>query len=172
MEIAELRKLAAFGVEQDLRLGLAPLERDRDQVGLVAAVCRGERVLATLRFVPTGHGLTGAERLFEKEPFDKRILGAGSWEVGRLIMAPADRHPEILSRCMEVALHGLLKLQDVRGFHATTTVAMSRLWRRFGMRTVLTTLGDSGTRYALVHGLVEDVARAMGASVAPETSQP
>lgn len=166
MEIAELRKLAAFGVEQDLRLDLAPLERRRDDVGLVTAVCSGTRVLATLRLVPTGHGLTGAERLFDREPFDSKILGAGSWEIGRLIMAPADRHPDTLLQCTRVALLGLLQMQDLRAFHATTTLAMARLWRRFGMRTVVATLGDSGARYSLVYGSVENVAAAMGVALA------
>jgi hypothetical protein len=163
--IKELRKLAAFGVEQDLRLGLAPMEEERDRVGLVTAVCSGSRVLATLRFVPTGYGLTGAERLFEQQAFDTEILGEGSWEIGRVIMAPEDRHPDILLRCLTVALHGLLKLEDVRRFHATTTLAMARLWRRFGMRTEFTRPGQSGVRYALVHGPVEAAAAAMGVTL-------
>jgi hypothetical protein len=166
MEIAELRKLAALGVEQDLRLGLASMEQSRDDMGLVAVICSGARILATLRFVPAGHGLTGAERLFEKERFDSEILAGGSWEIGRLIMAPADRNPEILLRCMRAAFHELLKMQNVRRFHATTTLAMARLWRRFGMRTVFTRVGDSGTRYALVYGSVGDVANAMGVALA------
>jgi hypothetical protein len=164
--IAKLREMAAFGVEQDLCLGLAPLEAKRDEVGLVTSVCSGDRVVATLRFVPTGHGLTGAERLYQREGFNSEILGEGSWEIGRVIMAPEDRHPHVLLECLQVAMRGLLELQDVRRFHATTTMAMSRLWRRFGMRTVLTTTGESGTRYALVHGLVEDAADAIGVKLA------
>jgi hypothetical protein len=166
MKIAELRKLAAFGVEQDLCLGLAPFEKERDTIGMVTCVSSSTRVMATLRFVQTGRGLTGAERLHQREPFDSEILGQGSWEIGRVIMAPEDRHPETLFQCMRVALLGLLELQDVRRFHATTTLPMARLWRRFGMRTVLTTAGESGTRYALVHGLVEDAAGALGVKLA------
>ena len=164
--IAELRKLAAFGVEQDLCLNLAPLEQVRDEFGVVAALYEGERLVLTLRFVPTGRGLTGAERLFEREPFDANIIGAGSWELGRVIVAPEDRHPDLLLPCLTAALHAFWGIQQVRQFHATTTLAMARLWRRFGMRTVLTTTGESGTRYALVHGLVEDIAAVMGVTLA------
>lgn len=160
--IAGLRKLAAFGVEQDLGLGLTALEQVRDEVGLVIAVYREARVVATLRFVPTGHQLTGAERLARSVEFDTRFLGTGSWEVGRVIMAPEDRHPELLLQCLTLTLKELMRTQDVRHFHATTTLPMARLWRRVGMRSVLTTEGASGARYALVHGGVLDVAAALG----------
>jgi hypothetical protein len=170
--IAELRRHAAFGVEQDLGLGLAPLEQTRDEAGLVTAVYRQAHLLATLRFVPTGHGLTGAERLLEKAAFDPAILGHGSWEVGRVIMEPEDRHPELLLQCLAVTLEELIQLEHVCHFHATTTLAMARLWRRVGMRTVLTTTGASGTRYCLVHGRVEDVAAALNLPPADAAGAP
>jgi len=159
--IAGLRRHAAFGVEQDLGLGLKPFELTRDELAVVTAVYREERPLATLRFVPTGHGLTGAERLQEKIAFDASILGEGSWEVGRVIMEPEDRHPDLLLECLKVTLEELMQFQDVRHFHATTTLAMARLWRRVGMRTVFIATGASGARYALVHGRVQDVAAAL-----------
>jgi hypothetical protein len=159
--IASLRRHAAFGVEQDLGLGLVPFEQTRDEIGLVTAVSREQKLLATLRFVPTGHRLTGAERLRDAIEFDSSILGKGSWEVGRMIMEPEDRHPDLLLQCLAVTLEELMQLEDVRHFHATTTLAMARLWRRVGMRTVVTTCGASGTKYALVHGTVEAVAAAL-----------
>jgi hypothetical protein len=164
--IAGLRRHAAFGVEQDLGLGLKSFEQTRDELGVVAAISRESRPLATLRFVPTGHGLTGAERLQEKIAFDASILGEGSWEVGRVIMEPEDRHPDLLLECLTVTLRELMLLEDVRHFHATTTLAMARLWRRVGMRTVFTATGTSGARYALVHGRVADVAAALHLPVA------
>ena len=159
--IAGLRRHAAFGVEQDLGLGLTPFEQTRDDLGLVTAVYRDGRPLATLRFVPTGHGLTGAERLLASIPFDETILGQGSWEVGRVIMEPEDRRPDLLLDCLTVTLENLMQMEDVRHFHATTTLAMARLWRRVGMRTVLVANGATGARYALVHGRVSDVAAAL-----------
>ncbi|WP_427912176.1 hypothetical protein ACPWT1_16210 [Ramlibacter sp. MMS24-I3-19] len=159
--IAGLRQHAAFGVEQDLGLGLKPLEETRDEAGVVVAVYRHSRLLATLRFVPTGHRLTGAERLLNAFPFDTSILGDGSWEVGRVIMDPEDRRLDLLVECLALTLEKLMQLKHVRHFHATTTLAMARLWRRVGMRTVVTATGTSGTRYALVHARVEDVASAL-----------
>jgi hypothetical protein len=159
--IAGLRRHAAFRVEQDLGLGLKPFEQTRDELGVVTAVYRDSGLLATFRFVPTGHGLTGAERLLQKYSFDAGILGEGSWEVGRAIMEPEDRHPDLLLECMAVTLEQLIRMEHVRHFHATTTLAMARLWRRIGTRTVLTATGESGARYALVHGRVEDVATAL-----------
>lgn len=170
-DIAGLRRHAAFRVEQDLGLGLKPFEQTRDEIGIVTAVYREQRPLATLRFVPTGHGLTGAERLLQTTKFDASILGEGSWEVGRVIMEPEDRHPDLLLECLSVTLEELMQLEDVRHFHATTTLAMARLWRRVGMRTVLTATGESGGRYALVHGRVADVAAALHLPVPLEESQ-
>ena len=159
--IASLRRHAAFGVEQDLGLGLVPFEQARDEIGLVTAVYRDSRPVATLRVVPTGHRLTGAERLLDTIDFDESILGKGSWEVGRVIMEPEDRHPELLQQSLALMLDEVMQLEDVRHFHATTTLAMARLWRRVGMRTVFTTTGTSGTKYSLVHGTVDAVAAAL-----------
>lgn len=159
--IAGLRRHAAFGVEGDLGLGLQPFEQRRDEIGLVTAAYRDERVLATLRLVPTGYGLTGAERLLQKVDFDASILEEGSWELGRVIMEPEDRHPDLLAQCLRLTLMAVMEREDARDFHATTTLAMARLWRRVGMRTVLTTTGESGTRYCLVHGTVDSVASAL-----------
>ena len=172
MAIAGLRKLAAFGVEQDLGLGLAALEHVRDEVGVVMAVYREGRAIATLRLVPTGHQLTGAERLSRNVEFDTEFLGAGSWEVGRVIMAPEERHPDLLLQCLSLAMTDFMRTQDVRHFHATTTLPMARLWRRVGMRTTLTTTGESGTRYALVHGRVLDVAAALNVGDTHADSMP
>ena len=170
--IAALRRHAAFGVEQDLGLGLAPFEQARDEIGLVTAVSRGQQMLATLRVVPTGHRLTGAERLLDTNDFDPSILGKGSWEVGRVIMEPEDRHPDLLQQCLALMLDEVMQLEDVRHFHATTTLAMARLWRRVGMRTVVTTTGASGTRYSLVHGTVDAVASALQQSRSRVTAGP
>ncbi|MBC7378456.1 MAG: hypothetical protein H7346_13625 [Burkholderiaceae bacterium] len=159
--IAGLRRHAAFGVEGDLGLGLQPQEEKRDEIGIVTAVYRGARALATLRLVPTGYGLTGAERLAEKVDFDQGILGEGSWELGRVIMEPEDRHPDLLLQCLRLTLEEVMRAEHVRDFHATTTPAMARLWRRVGMRTIVKTTGASGASYCLVHGQVEDVAAAL-----------
>jgi hypothetical protein len=159
--ISRLRRHAAFGVEQDLGLGLKDFEQMRDDVGLVTAVYRDEQLLASLRLVPTGYGLTGAERLFEQVPFDSAILREGSWEAGRMIMEPEDRDPVLLHQCICAMLQEVMRIEDVRHFHGTTTMLMARLWRRLGFRPVLTAHGASGTPYALLHARVDDVAGAL-----------
>lgn len=156
--ISGLRKLAAFGVERDLELELAPLEKARDEIGIVTAVYKNQRLIATTRFVPTGYGLTAAERLRQIHSVGMQSFGRHSWEVGRIIMAPEDRDPALLPRCLGLALTSLQNLEEPHHLHASTTLPMARLWRRFGMRTVATMCGGSGERYALVEGEVEDIA--------------
>lgn len=156
--IAGLRKLAAFGVEKDLELELAPLEKARDEIGIVTAVYQNQRVIATTRFVPTGYGMTAAERLQKTHSVRTQSFGCHSWEVGRIIMAPEDRDPALLPRCLGLALTSLQKLEDPRHLHASTTLPMARLWRRFGMQTAAVMHGGSGQRYALVEGDVKVVA--------------
>jgi hypothetical protein len=162
--IADLRKYSASAVEDDLGLELGPAESQRDEAGMVAAISNGLRVIATIRFVPSGRGLTGAERLKDGVGPDTRFLGPGGWEVGRLIVAPEDRDPALLSRCLALALTELVRLKEVHHFYAIATPSMARLWRRFGMRIATLTCGSSGTPYTLVCGTVADVARALGAS--------
>jgi hypothetical protein len=160
--IAGLRRHAAFDTENDLRLGLQPFEQARDDIGHVVAVYRAGRVIASARAVPTGHGLTAAERLLEQVPFDASVLGGGSWEIGRMVMDEAHRSPELLQECLALCLDEFLHAQDVRHVHATTSSpAMARLWRRVGLRTLATARGASGTRYALVHAHVRELMAAL-----------
>ncbi len=170
--IAELRKHSASAVEDDLGLELAPAESRRDEAGVVAAISSGPSIIATIRFVPSGQGLTGAERLKDGVGPDRRFLGPGGWEVGRLIVAPEHRDPDLLSRCLTLALSELLKMKEVRHFYAIATPPMARLWRRFGMRIAAHTSGSSGTPYSLVCGAVADVARALGVAQAPRNPAP
>ena len=162
LAIADLRKYSASAVEDDLGLALGPAESRRDETGVVAAISRGPSIIATIRFVPSGHGLTGAERLKDGAGPDTRFLGQGGWEVGRLIVAPEHRDPILLSRCLALALTELVRLREVHHFYAIATPAMARLWRRFGMRVATHLRGASGTPYVLVCGAVADVAGALG----------
>jgi hypothetical protein len=160
--IAGLRRHAAFDTENDLRLGLQPFEQERDEIGHVVAVYRGARLIASARAVPTGQGLTAAERLLEQVPFDGSLLGRGSWEIGRMVMEQEHRSPELLQECLALCLDEFLHARDVRHVHATTSSpAMARLWRRVGLRTLATAVGASGTRYALVHAHVQDLMAAL-----------
>ena len=161
MAIVGLRKLSASAVEDDLGFGLGPFETVRDQIGMVAAIEREGRAIATIRFVPSGHGMTGLERLQPEAALPAGIVTAHSWEVGRLIVAPEHRHPELLGQCFTLALAELVRTRRVERFYAIATPLMARLWRRFGMKVAATVRGASGTEYAVVSGRAADVAAAL-----------
>jgi predicted GNAT family N-acyltransferase len=161
--IADLRKHAPMGVEDDLGAGLMPFEAKRDEVGVVNAFYRGSKLLATLRLVPSGQQLSG-QRLTAAECVPggiaegAGILGPGNWEVGRLIVAPEERSPELLQRCLTMALHTLIEMREVEHFYAIATPVMARLWRRFGMHPTAPLCGASGRKFILVSGHVSEVA--------------
>lgn len=159
--IAELRKHAPMGVEDDLGAGLMPFESVRDDVGFVVAFYRGAKLIATMRFVPSGHRLTAAERVRGGIGGNTEILGTGNWEVGRLIVDPQERSPEVLQRCLSLALQALIEQREVVHFYAIATPVMARLWRRFGMHPAASLCGASGRKFMLVSGHVSDVAAAL-----------
>lgn len=161
-ELATLRKHAPMGVEDDLGAGLMPYETLRDDMGFVTAMYRGSKLVATMRFVPSGLRLTAAERLPDGiGEAGNRILGAGNWEVGRLIVSPDERSPELLQDCLTLALRALIEERDVDHFYAIATPVMARLWRRFGMRPAAPLRGASGRDFMLVAGHVSAVATAL-----------
>ena len=162
LAIAGLRRHAAFETENDLRLGLEPFEQTRDEIGHVVAIYRGDRVVASARAVPTGYGLTAAERLLGRVAFDASVLRRGSWEIGRMVMEQEERNRGLLQDCLALCLEEFIQHEHVRHVHATTsTPAMARLWRRLGMRTLGTGEGVSGRRYALVHAGIESLMAAL-----------
>lgn len=157
-QLGVLRQHAPMGVEDDLGAGLMPFEALRDEVGVVTAIYRGAELLATIRFVPCGHRLTAAERIAGDHA---HVLGAGNWEVGRLIVAPGERSPELLQECLTLALQALIEEREVKNFYAIATPIMARLWRRFGMRPAASLRGASGRDFMLVSGPVAAVAAAL-----------
>ncbi len=161
--IADLRRLSPAGVEDDLGLGLTSFETVRDQIGMVLAYERQHRVVATLRFVPCGRGMTGLERLPRKAKaaLPSNILGADSWECGRVVVAPESRRSDVLGQCFSLALMEITRTQRVERFYAIATPIVARLWRRFGMQMAATVHGTSGNEYQVVQGRVVDVATAL-----------
>lgn len=157
--ITELRQYAPAGVEDDLGLQLSPFERDRDEIGVVTAIFRGSRAIGTLRCVPSGHGLTGGERLMQLTGATLPLLEPGSWEVGRLIVDPRERSFQTLTSCLNLAMGELTRRHPVRQFYAIASPAMARLWRRFGLHVVMHMQGKSGEPFVLVLGQAVDVVR-------------
>jgi predicted GNAT family N-acyltransferase len=170
-EIAHLRKYADFRSEYELDPGMASLETVKDSLGIVMGISLDDEMIATIRFIPTGHGVTLTERFWPDLVTEPAILGETSWEVGRLVMAPEHRRADLLPRCMALALVELLRVADVEHMHASCLTAMTRLYRRFGFGTHALR-SKAGKDCALIHGTVEDVAAALKVPLPTHLRQP
>jgi predicted GNAT family N-acyltransferase len=159
--IAELRQYAPMDAERDLDAGAADLEELKDSLGVVVAVYRDDEAIATIRAIPSGHGVTLAEKSWCDVTQAKEEFGARSWEVGRLIVAPEHRSAELLRQCIVLALRELIRASDAEYLHASCSPLMARLYRRFGFATEKIVQGEHGLQHALVHARVSDVARAL-----------
>jgi predicted GNAT family N-acyltransferase len=168
--IAHLRQYADFESEYELDPGLAAFESTKDSLGIVMALFLGRSAIATIRFIPTSHGVTLTERFWRNMISDEGILGPDSWEVGRLVMAPENRRSDLLPRCLAMALTELTKRVAVRHFHASCLTRMTRLYRRFGFAPHGVAESRTGKQCALIHARVDDVALALG--VAPDACPP
>lgn len=134
MRIAHLRDLADFKSEYQLDPTLASLEESKDDAGVVMALMRDEEAIATIRFIPSGQGLTLTERFWSDLVRDPAILGPDSWEVGRLVMAPEHRRADLLTPLLRLALKELALHQEVVHMHGSCLMRMTRLYRRFGFQ--------------------------------------
>jgi predicted GNAT family N-acyltransferase len=159
-EIAHLRQYADFRSEYELDPGMASLEAVKDALGIVMAISLHDEPIATIRFIPTGHGVTLTERFWPDLITEPEILDVASWEVGRLVMAPEHRRADLLPRCMALSLVELLGQVEVRHMHASCLTVMTRLYRRFGFN-VHAQRSKAGKDCALIHGSVARVAAAL-----------
>jgi hypothetical protein len=158
--IAPLRKYADFESEYELDPGMAAFEKTKDLIGIVMAIFQDGLPIATIRFIPGGHGVTLTERYWGDISRGTEVLGPNNWEVGRLVMAPENRRADLLPRCLAMSLVELLDHAEVDSFHASCLTRMARLYRRFGFAVQGTSMSGSGKECALIHARVEDVARA------------
>ncbi len=159
MRIAHLRDLADFKSEYLLDPGLAALEDNKDDAGVVMALMRGHEAIATIRFIPSGHGLTLTERFWSDLVTDPAILGRNSWEVGRLVMAPEHRRADLLTPLLRLSLMELMRREHVEHMHGSCVMRMTRLYRRFGFQ-IHALRSQAGLDCALVHASVEASMRA------------
>jgi hypothetical protein len=158
--IAPLRKYADFESEYELDPGMAAFEKTKDKIGIVMAIFQDGLPIATIRFIPGGHGVTLTERYWGHLTGVSHVLGPHNWEVGRLVMAPENRRADLLPRCLAMSLVELLDHAEVEHFHASCLTRMARLYRRFGFSVQGTSTSSGGKDCALIHAPVEDVARA------------
>lgn len=154
--ISHLRQLADFKSEYALDPGLAAFEKLKDEVAVVMALCLDSEPIATIRFVPCGYGITMTERYWRDQVTNPEILATGSWEVGRLVMAPENRRSDLLPQCLALAGLELLHERDVEHLHASCLMSMTRLYRRFGYK-IHCTRTDAGKDVALIHGTAEQI---------------
>jgi predicted GNAT family N-acyltransferase len=121
--------------------------------------------IGTIRYVPMDQGLAPCETLVRRH----HLAGAlpdRSWEVGRLVLAPQYRSgPDALKRFLFLTLVDLLEEAHVENLFASCTPLLSRLYRRFGFSVVAREASHDGQgSYALIHGPVPEVLRALAAS--------
>ena len=159
--ISDLRQYADFGSEYEHAPGMAAFEKRKDDLGVVMCILQGGIPIATIRFIPAGHGVTLTERYWGPSIAGTCILQGGSWEVGRLVMAPENRRPDLLVQCLAMSLTELLEQAEVDQFHASCLCRMTRLYRRFGFTTVTRGGFASGQECALIHADVAGVAAAL-----------
>lgn len=169
--IAHLRQYADFESEYELDPGLKAFERTKDSLGIVMGIGFDDLTIATIRFIPTGHGVTLTERLWRDMITDKDILSHDSWEVGRLVVAPEWRRGDLLPRCLALALEEITRRVPVRHFHASCLTRMTRLYRRFGFVPHAITESRGGKQCALIHADPRAVASALGVGVLPSRTE-
>jgi hypothetical protein len=116
-----------------------------------------------MRFVPMTCELTLTEKLHKGLQIDPSLL-VDSWEVGRLVLDPMFRlGPEVLRRCLLLALCFVSDYANVTSCHASCSYALSRLYRRFGFSLLAKDVPLAGTdkTYTLIHGSAQNVSKAL-----------
>jgi predicted GNAT family N-acyltransferase len=159
--IASLRRYADCGSEYELDPGMAALEKKKDSIGTVMAICREGEPIATIRVIPSGHGVTLTERYWAHLARGTALFAPTSWELGRLVIAPEHRRADLFPRCMALAMNEFVEHEDVEHFHGSCLMRMTRLYRRFGFTIVGSSASVGGKECALIHARVTDVARAL-----------
>ena len=118
--------------------------------------------IGTIRLLPMDHGLAPCEKLVERHDIAPE-LREGSWEVGRLVLAPRYRSgPDALKRCLFLTLVHLIENTEVENLFASCTPLLSRLYRRFGFNVIVKDASrEDDESYSLIHGTVPEVLRAL-----------
>ncbi len=169
--VAHLRELADTQTEYEIDPAMASMEDLKDDLGVVMALMLGTEPIGTIRFIPTCHHVTVTERFWGHASAGTDLIGADSWEVGRLIMSPDHRRGDLLPACMSLAFAELIQTVKVRHLHGSCHMRMMRLYRRFGLQ-LHTTAVFKGNECALVHGDVQAVARALKVDLTELSEEP
>jgi N-acyl-L-homoserine lactone synthetase len=120
-------------------------------------------VIGTLRLVPMHKGLTSLEKLLAQNQLVDPAIHQGSWEIGRLVLNPDYRSgPDLVKKCVFLGVSYFAQHADGRDLFASCSPVLSRLYRRFGLSTIVNNLRVDGTdeSYVLMRGSVSDVLEA------------
>lgn len=121
-----------------------------------------------------GYGLTLTETLVKQLTAGVPTLGAGDWEVGRLVLAPAYRSDvDHLGHYLRMALGYVREHDDVEGLFAACTHVLGRLYRRYGFQSYARDVPLPGTSktYTLIRGCAEEITRKATAHCPSRTFQ-
>lgn len=132
-------------------------------------------MIGTIRVVPMQRGLTLTETLLGQSNELLPVRPPGSWEVGRLVLAPEYRSDaESLKRCLYLSLSYLCRHADAQNLYASCSHVLSRLYRRFGFSAFAKDVVLNGTQksYTLIHGHAAQVLEALTAKPAGTSAQP
>ncbi len=108
-------------------------------------------------------GLAPCEDLLQGQSLVPADFYEGSWEVGRLVLAPEYRTgPEALRRCLFLTLMHLVRTTDIRNVFAVCSPLLSRLYRRFGCSVIVKDICEGpAEKLSLIHGKVSTVLLAL-----------
>lgn len=108
-------------------------------------------------------GLTSLEELLEQRQLIDPATCQSSWEIGRLVLNPDYRSgPDLVKRCVFLGVSYFAQHTDGQNLFASCSPVLSRLYRRFGLSTIVNNLRVDGTdgSYVLMRGRVSDVLKA------------
>jgi hypothetical protein len=108
-------------------------------------------------------GLAPCESILHQQPVLPAEWSEGSWEVGRLVLAPEYRSgAEALKQCLLLTFMYLVRTTDIRNGFAVCTPVLGRLYRRFGFSVLASQVREDQTgSFSLIHGSVPAVLRAL-----------
>ncbi|MFS2032908.1 N-acetyltransferase [Polaromonas sp. CT11-55] len=108
-------------------------------------------------------GLTSLEGLLAQRQLVDPATCQSSWEIGRLVLNPDYRSgPDLVKRCVFLGVSYFAQHTDGQHLFASCSPVLSRLYRRFGLSTIVNNLRVDGTDglYVLMRGRVSDVLKA------------
>lgn len=111
-----------------------------------------------------GISLTLTDTLLAQPGSPRVCLGKGSWEVGRLVLAPEYRSdPDALKRCLFLSLSYLCRHAEAQNLYASCSHVLGRLYRRFGFTVFARDVLLEGTEksYTLIQGYAPEVLNAL-----------